>query len=232
MSGLFITGTDTGVGKTRVSCAVLEHLKQAGHCVQGMKPVAAGCDKTADGLRNDDALQLMMHSSQVLDYEVVNPYAFEAPAAPHVLAEQAGIVMDSDVILSRFRQLSAQCDQVVVEGAGGWLVPFNQEQSMADLAKLMRLPVVMVVGIRLGCINHALLTYQSIIDSGLSCLGWVANEIEVEMPFADDNVAAISERVRSPLLARWPYAKQVDMSHLAETLNLPCYTNSGSEYEP
>lgn len=221
MKGLFVTGTDTGVGKTRASCALLEHLKLAGYRVQGMKPVAAGCDRTSDGLRNDDALQLIAHSSQALAYDVVNPYAFEAPAAPHILAQQSEIEMDAGLILSRFHELSAHCDQVIVEGAGGWLVPFNREQTLADLAQQMQLPVVLVVGIRLGCINHALLTYQSIINAGLNCLGWVANEIDATMPYADDNVAAITERIQAPLLARWPYSRQVDINDLATTLSMP-----------
>lgn len=221
MNGMFVTGTDTGVGKTRVSCVLLEHMKQAGYRAQGMKPVAAGCDWTAEGLRNDDALQLMAHSSLALDYAQLNPYAFEAPAAPHVLAQQQGIEMDIELILTRFRALAAQCDLVVVEGAGGWQVPLNRRQTMADLAVQMQLPVVLVVGIRLGCISHALLTYQSILDSGLSCLGWVANEIEAGMPYVDDNVRAIAERIQAPILARWPYAIEADIKSLAGTLYLP-----------
>lgn len=176
MSGLFVTGTDTEVGKTRISVALIELLQQQGKRVACMKPIASGCEQTAQGLRNDDALALMKQSNVQLDYDTVNPYAFEPAIAPHIAAQQAGITIALDLIKQQFQQIEDQADTVVVEGAGGWLVPLNKQQTMADLAIELALPIVLVVDIRLGCINHALLTVASIKQSGLKLKGWVANQ--------------------------------------------------------
>lgn len=225
MKGLFVTGTDTGVGKTLVSCALLSALKRQGYVVQGMKPVASGCEHTAQGLRNDDAQRLMQHSTASLPYSTVNPYTFEEAAAPHLLAAQSNVVIDADVIRQKYLEISSQCQHVIVEGAGGWQVPLNHRQSMADLAVLLQLPVVLVVGIRLGCINHALLTYRSIIDSGLSCLGWVANEIEATMSLSRENIQSIEHRIDAPLLGRIPYSEWPDIQAMADSLDLSYYVS-------
>ena len=174
-AGYFITGTDTGIGKTVVTLGLMRWLQDRGRRVAAMKPVASGCERTPQGLRNEDALQLQQQASMPLDYDVVNPYAFEPPIAPHIAASQAGVQIELDIIRQGVRLLAEHADLVCVEGVGGWLVPLNGEESVADLAVSLGLGVVLVVGMRLGCLNHALLTAQAIQASGASLAGWVAN---------------------------------------------------------
>jgi len=216
---LFITGTDTGVGKTVISCALLSMLKQQGKTVLGMKPIASGCQQTPQGLRNEDAEQLIRFSSQSMPYSLVNPYAYEAPIAPHIAAEQSGDKIDLEVIRERYLALSAQCDQVIVEGVGGWLVPVNETQTIADLACQLDMPVLLVVGLRLGCINHALLSYQAILHAGLNCVGWVANQVESDMLRLDENVAAIKNRIDAPLLGTVLFNESLDISDISGHLS-------------
>lgn len=204
MTSVFVTGTDTEVGKTCISVALIEKLKQQGKSVAGMKPIASGCELTAEGLRNADALALMQHANHGLDYNTVNPYAFEPAIAPHIAASKIGDVIDVTLIQKQFYKIQAEVDCVVVEGAGGWLVPLNDELSMADLAVRLGLPVVVVVGIRLGCINHALLTIESIKLSGLPIAGWVANHCN-EGHETDEIIASLKQRIAVPCLGTVPY---------------------------
>jgi len=203
MESIFVTGTDTEVGKTRISVALVELLQQQGKRVAVMKPVASGCEITADGLRNDDAVQLRLQADVSLAYELINPYAFEPAIAPHIAAKQAGIKIDLEVIKQNFDLIQSQAECVVVEGAGGWMVPLNEHESMADLAVKMGLPVVLVVDIRLGCINHALLTVEAIKQSGLVLHAWVANQRQ-ENAQADDIVATLKQGITAPLLGCVP----------------------------
>jgi dethiobiotin synthetase len=212
-NGYFITGTDTEVGKTRVSVALLHRLQQQGLSVAGMKPVAAGCDETAAGLRNEDALALQAASSIALPYETLNPYALAPPIAPHLAARDAGIIIDIDRILAAYRTIAAQVDSVVVEGAGGWRVPLNDHQDMSDLAVALGLPVVLVVDIRLGCINHALLSTQAITACGLPLAGWVANHAHGDYARSADNIASIDARIGTPLLGVIPFHGDITMGH-------------------
>jgi len=199
MTSIFVTGTDTGVGKTLISVALIELLQQQGLKVAGMKPIASGCEMTADGLRNDDALKLSQQSNVDLPYELINPYAFEPAIAPHIAAEQAGIEIELDKIQQNYSLIKQQVDVVVVEGAGGWLVPLNNTQTMADLAVLLDLPIILVVGIGLGCINHALLTVKAIEASGLKLYGWVANHIEVTGQ-ANEIIQTLTQQIIAPCL--------------------------------
>ncbi|MFW5426795.1 MAG: dethiobiotin synthase [Methylophagaceae bacterium] len=203
MNSVFVTGTDTNVGKTRISVALIELLQQQGGIIAGMKPIASGCEQTAQGLRNDDALQLSQQANIDFPYELINPYAFEPAIAPHIAAQQAGIDIDVAKIKENFMQIKQQSDAVVVEGAGGWLVPINQTQTMADLAVELDLPVILVVGVKLGCINHALLTVKAIEDSGLILQGWVANEIEVNEQ-AEDIIKTLKQSITAPCLGHAP----------------------------
>jgi len=218
--GIFITGTDTGIGKTVVSCVLLEKLKQAGYKVQGMKPVASGCERSPDGLRNEDAELLMLHSSVDREYGHVNPYAFEPPIAPHLAATLADSKINFDVIQQQYNQLQDGIDYIVVEGVGGWLVPLNESQSVADLAVFLDLPVLLVVGIRLGAINHALLSYEAIVQSGQHCIGWVANIVEAEMLYADETIAAIEKRLKTPLMGVLPCEPALDLERMAGYLDI------------
>ena len=200
-TGFFVTGTDTEVGKTLVSCALLQALRGSYAAVVGMKPVAAG----ATGTDSDDVNQLRAASTLRVGAELDNPYALPEPLSPHIAACRAGVVIDIDLIHARYRQLAAQADAVVVEGAGGFCVPLSDTHTGADLAVALGLPVVLVVGLRLGCLNHALLTAEAIRARGLVLVGWVANRIDPLMQAQDDNVSTLRERLAAPLLADIPW---------------------------
>ena len=173
----FVTGTDTEVGKTWVSCRLLERAREAGLSCYGLKPVAAGCEETAEGWRNDDALQLMAASSEILPYELVNPVALKAPVAPHIAARQEGKTISLARLAGYVRgALSAhKADLILIEGAGGWRGPLNDREMLSGLAAELELPVIQVVGMKLGCINHALLTAEAIKKDGLRYAGTMAN---------------------------------------------------------
>jgi len=205
--GFFVTGTDTGVGKTCVSLGLMRALEAQGHTVVGMKPVASGCRAAANGLENDDALRLQGCSSLRVKYAQVNPYAFESAIAPHLAARINGVSIQIPVIRNSFRDLSEGADFVIVEGVAGWLVPINAEQTMQDVAIDLGLPVVLVVAIRLGCLNHALLTVDAIRKSGLRLAGWVANRIDPHCEHPDELVAALDERLPAALLADIRFTK-------------------------
>lgn len=209
MNSVFVTGTDTDVGKTRISVALIEVLQQQGKQVAAMKPIASGCDLTIDGLRNDDALQLSEQANVDLPYELMNPYAFVPAIAPHIAAEQVDITIDVAVIKQNFDLILQQSDVIVVEGAGGWLVPLNSTQTMADLAIHLNLPVILVVDIRLGCINHALLTIKAIESSGLQVEGWVANNFG-QNPQSIEIVETLMQRILAPCLGNVPVLKATE----------------------
>ena len=207
--GFFVTGTDTEVGKTVISVGLINQLQQQGLRVVAMKPVASGCEMTAQGLRNEDALALQAAADIKVAYEQVNPYAFAPAIAPHIAAQQADTEIDLQRLADVYQQLQQQADATVVEGAGGWLVPLNDNQTIADLAVQIKLPVLLVVAIKLGCINHALLTAQSIRSSGLELEGWVAND------FLGDSqneaiIDAINSRIGAPCLGVVPRLKKAD----------------------
>lgn len=199
--GLFVTGTDTGVGKTHVAVAFLNALGQAGARTIGMKPIASGCEMLDGRLVNDDALALMRAASVEVPYAEVNPYAFAPAIAPHAAAIRAGVVIDLDILRCGFDALAARADTVVVEGAGGWQVPLGPDIGMPDLVASLRLPVVLVVGMRLGCINHALLTAECILAAGQRLAGWVANDCGPPMPERAASFLAIADRLPAPCLA-------------------------------
>ena len=203
-SGWFVTGTDTGVGKTCVSCALLQALASNGLPAVGMKPVASGCQRGAAGLRSADAEALRAASSVHAAYDDVNPYAFAVATAPHLAADNVGIEIDIAYIQQCYARLAEQARYVVVEGVGGWCVPITARQTMADLAVALALPVVLVVGVRLGALNHALLTAQAIRASGLRLAAWVANRIDPD-PVLDGYVEALNSFLEAPLLGSLPY---------------------------
>lgn len=207
--GLFVTGTDTGVGKTTIALGLMAALQNSGLKVAAMKPVSAGCNSTEDGLRNEDAVRLMQQASIDLPYELVNPYAFEPPIAPHIAANEAAIKIDKELIQDRYQQIANNADIVIVEGAGGWLVPINASETMADVVNFLSLDVITVVGIRLGCLNHALLTTRAIEASGLNHMGWIANHINQLMIGASENVKSLRERIAAPLLDEVNYGDNV-----------------------
>ena len=199
--GFFVTGTDTDVGKTYIATALVRHFAKQGYQTVGMKPVAAGCETVSGELRNSDVTALVAASNVKALIGDVNPYAFESAIAPHIAAEQSGVVISMAKIKQAFDALQAQADVVVVEGAGGFRVPLNREETMADLAVQLNLPVIMVVGIRLGCINHALMTAGSIRATGLNLVGWVANRIDPNMPALEENIATLKAMIKAPCIA-------------------------------
>jgi dethiobiotin synthetase len=209
MSSLFVTGTDTEVGKTVISTAVMGYLQKLGKTVVGMKPIASGCTVTEQGLRNDDAKAIQRQCSKPIEYETINPYAFEPAIAPHIAAKKVGIEIDITHIQRQFCVLQQDADAVIVEGAGGWLVPLNDELTMADLAIRLGLPVIVVVAIKLGCINHALLTIQAIEQSGLPIQGWVANSIE-QNPQAQEIISTLKQTIPVPCLGVVPHLSSIE----------------------
>ena len=218
--GYFITGTDTGIGKTVVTLCLMRWLQGRGLRVAAMKPVASGCERTLDGLRNEDALKLQQQASMPLDYEAVNPYAFEPPIAPHIAARQAGEKIRIDIIRRGMQQLAGDADIVCVEGVGGWLVPLNGRETVADLAISLGLGVVMVVGMRLGCLNHALLSARAIEASGAPLAGWVANCMPPAADYLEDTISTIKSMICAPLLGVVPALRAPAASQVAVTFDL------------
>ena len=215
----FVTGTDTHVGKTLISCALLHGFAAQGKCVVGMKPIAAGCNNEG---QNEDVLQLRAASNVEVSYELTNPYCFLPAIAPHLAAQQAGIKIQLPRIIEAYQEVAAQADVVIVEGVGGLCVPLNAQQDSADMLKALGLPVILVVGIRLGCLNHALLTVEAMNARGLSLAGWVANVIEENMPHWEENIAALQQRMAAPLLGIVPYLLNADARVAIRQLDLDC----------
>jgi dethiobiotin synthetase len=205
MKRWFITGTDTEIGKTWVASALIRHLVSEGHRVAGMKPVASGCENTATGLRNDDALKLMAASNVNLPYELVNPFAFEPAIAPHIAARRAGQVIDVKRIEILAKRIEA--DYLIVEGVGGWCVPLGSTTMLADLAKATADEVIIVVGMRLGCINHALLTAAQVKRDGMLLRGWIANHVDPDMQVQSENLATLQALMPCPLMGILPWGQ-------------------------
>jgi len=210
--GWFVTGTDTGVGKTVVSCALLHTLRARGMRAVGMKPVASGCERTHEGMINEDVEALLRAGDPTATRDDISIHRFEPPIAPHLAAALADTRIDIDAIVRSHQALAARFDAVVVEGAGGWLVPLGDARSFADLAQALRLPVVLVVGMRLGCINHALLSAESILQRGVPLAGWVANSIDPEMACLQENVDTLRARIDAPLLGIIPHLAPADLA--------------------
>jgi dethiobiotin synthetase len=215
-SGLFITATDTCAGKTLVACALLSALAREGFSVAGFKPVAAGADSTPNGLRNDDALMLRRFSTVRLSYEEVNPVVLAAPIAPHIAARAVGTSISPVVLTDRQRALATKADVVITEGAGGWRVPLDGQTDMSDLAVKIGDPVVLVVGMRLGCLNHALLTAEAIRLRGAKFAGWVANRIDPDMPVFEENLESLDARLEAPRLGVLPWLEKMPREQMVE----------------
>jgi dethiobiotin synthetase len=203
--GFFITGTDTGCGKTEITLGLMQALQQRGESVLGMKPVASGAEETEAGLQNQDALRIQAQCSVDLPYDWVNPFAYAPPIAPHLAAEASGRVIDLELIQTGCRRLAEKADRLIVEGVGGWLVPLAGDATVADLAIRLELPVILVVGLRLGCINHALLTEVAMRQRGVRLLGWVANQVEPGMASLEGNLVSLRERLSVPCLGVVPW---------------------------
>jgi len=220
MSGLFVTGTDTGVGKTLVACALLAGFRRAGLRTAAMKPVASGSEPTPSGLRNQDALRLTAQTDCTFSYDTINPYTFQPAIAPHIAAAQVGVSINMQYIVDLYRNIVRQADICVVEGAGGWLVPLNHKKTMADLVVQLELPVVLVVGMRLGCLNHAMLTAENIIARGVPLAGWVANQIIPDMFCVEQNIETLCRSLPAPLLGVIPPLSHACPEKVADCLDI------------
>lgn len=206
---LFIAGTDTGVGKTYASCNLLNFFNQQGLSTLAIKPISSGSLMTIDGLRNEDALALQQHASIKLAYEEVNPFTFLPPIAPHIGAEQQGIKLTLPHILEKCAPaLNHTADLHLIEGTGGWLVPLNDKETFADLALALNAEIILVVGIRLGCINHTLLSIEAIKNKGCKLKGWIANCIDQDMLHLEENITSLKARIHEPLIGIIPYGGQ------------------------
>ena len=215
----FVTGTDTEVGKTAVCCALLQAARAAGLRTAAIKPVAAGCDESG---RNEDALQLQACMTERMAYDQVNPVALAEAIAPHLAAAHEGVNLRVDALAEHCRAgMAAEADLVLVEGAGGWRVPLGPRETLADLAVALQLDVILVVGMRLGCINHALLTAEAIRRDGLNLAGWVANEPGERMACYEENLDTLRSLLPAPLLGEIPRLSPFDPAVAAGSLSLP-----------
>lgn len=205
MPGVFVTGTDTGCGKTLISTLLIRALRKRGLRVAGFKPIAAGAAECDGVLQNDDALALAAAAGLDLPYAQINPYCFASPVSPHLAAAEEGVVVDPAVVRAARDRLAAVADYLVAEGAGGWRVPLGDDLDIQDLALELRLPVILVVGMRLGCLNHALLSAQAIRASGAELAGWVANAVDPAMSHFEGNLATLRSRLAVPCLGVVPH---------------------------
>lgn len=216
----FITGTDTEIGKTLVSSAILHKLVARGVRACGMKPVAAGAEMRDGELRNEDADMLIAASNVHLPRNITTPYLLREACAPHIAAAIDGVAIEAVPIIAAFAEVSAASDAVVVEGVGGFRVPFSDDFDSAQMAEQLNLPVILVVGLRLGCINHALLTIEAIVRRDIVLAGWVVNEVDPEMRFKEENIAALAARIPAPMVGRIPYLEHATAAEAAKFIDL------------
>jgi len=219
-NGIFITGTDTGVGKTWFTVTLMEALKKQGHQVAGMKPIASGAILDDGRLMNEDASLIMHHCSEATNYELINPVVFESAVAPHIAVSKKKEIIDLDQIVASYDQLASNSESVIVEGIGGWRVPISDKISIVDLVRALNLPVIMVVGIRLGCINHAILTAEAIRADGVTLCGWVSNQLDKDCLYKQETIDTLNERLDCPQIADLAYMKDFEPDKMLDRINL------------
>lgn len=218
---LFITGTDTEIGKTVITCSLIHALQNTGHSVAAAKPLASGAYETANGLRNEDAVALQQAQQSNLSYQDINPILFPQAIAPHIAADIEQQPLSVELLTSAMQPfLGAEADYHIIEGVGGWLVPLNQQQMMSDFVSALRCQVILVVGVRLGCLNHALLTYEGIKQSGLDVIAWVANCCDPQAEYIEENIQTLQQQFPAPLLGVVPYQATVDSVSMAQYLDI------------
>jgi dethiobiotin synthetase len=220
-----VTGTDTEVGKTLVSCGLIAALQAHYSVVNGYKPIAAGASYQQHGLVNDDALALMQASSLDLNYQQVNPVVFESPIAPHIAAHNARQSIDLKIISQGLAELRAKSECVLVEGAGGWHVPLTEQQTLSQWVAEQALPVILVVGVKLGCLNHALLTAEAINASGTKLIGWVANNLAKETEVSAQNVSYLKQAIAAPCIGEIPYLADLNNFSIKDCFNINKFIN-------
>lgn len=219
----FIAGTDTDAGKTLIAAGLLNKAKSEGLTTVGLKPIAAGCEDTPEGLRNDDALMLMAQSTEELPYEQVNPIAFAPPIAPHIAGQQIRKPLSAGRIVGLLRGVLMinRAQFTLVEGAGGYRVPLNPKETLADVTKELNLPVILVVGMKLGCLNHALLTVEAIQRDGLKLAGWIANRVDKDMAVYEENIETLHAMIQAPCLGEVPFLSDPNPEMVASHIQLP-----------
>ena len=218
--GIFITGTDTGIGKTRFTLALMTALKNKGHQVSGMKPIASGARLNNGRLINEDAELIMRCCSKSTDYNLINPAVFELAVAPHIASGKKNEKIDLNQIIACYRKLASNSRNVIVEGVGGWRVPLSNKESLVDLVRILELPIIMVVGLKLGCINHALLTAEAIKADGLILKGWVSNRFDKDYLFHEETIETINENLVCSHIADLPYMENFEADKLFENIDL------------
>jgi dethiobiotin synthetase len=218
---VYVSGTDTGIGKTMASGALLHALRGHGLRAVGMKPVASGCERMDGEWKNADALALQAAGEPGIAYADINPFALQHPLAPELAARDAGVEVTLPPILDARARLAAGCDALVVEGVGGWAAPLSAALMQADLVRALELPVLLVVGLRLGCLNHALLSARAIVADGAHLAGWIASHVDPAMERVDDNLAMLRERMPAPCWGMLPHAPDADPATLARHLRIP-----------
>jgi dethiobiotin synthetase len=221
MFSLYVTGTDTGIGKTLASCALLHALRGHGLRAAGMKPVASGCERIDGEWRNADALALQAAGEPGIAYADINPFALEHPLAPELAARDAGVEVSLLPILASHARLSDHADALIIEGVGGWAAPLSASLMQADLVRMLRLPVLLVVGLRLGCLNHALLSARAIAVDGAHLAGWIASHVDPDMERVEDNIAMLRARMPAPCWGVLPHAPDADPAAMARRLRIP-----------
>jgi len=221
MRNYFITGTDTDSGKTLITCALMVKMKEAGFSVNAMKPIAAGISILDEGNLNEDVVMLHRYASMEVDYRLMNPYLFEPAIAPHLAAKDIGVVIESNIIKEAYEELLQQADVTLVEGAGGWLVPLSKDLDVGDMPTLLSLPVILVVGLKLGCINHTRLTINVMRSQGVEFSGWIGTQVEKNMSALQGNIDSLKEIIDVPCLGIVPFDKNIDASKAAQYLTLP-----------
>jgi len=224
--GIFITGTDTGIGKTRFTLSLMEALKKHGRQVSGMKPIASGATMNRGKLINQDAELIMQHCSKPTDYKLINPAVFELPVSPHIAADKKNEKIDLDQIVACYKKLESNCDNIVVEGVGGWRVPISQDLSLVDLVRALDLSVILVVGLKLGCINHGILTSEAINADGIRLVGWVSNRLDSDYLLAEETIKTLNAHLSCPHLADLPYSDNFEPEKMLETIDLSSILSS------
>lgn len=212
----FITGTDTNVGKTWATLALMTYFKQQNLSVVGMKPVASGCENINGKWRNSDALAIQKMGSQFVEYSLLNPYAYELPISPHLAGKDNPANLET--IFTHFQTLQKLADVLIIEGAGGWYAPLNESKTIADLAKKLNVPIILVISIKLGCINHSLLTVEAIKNAGLNCIGWIGVCNHTEFNCVDLTFESLIDLLPIPMLAKFPFLENADFDYLAHQI--------------
>ena len=220
-NSFFVTGTDTGIGKTFVTCVLMNYINSKQKKVIGMKPIAAGVDKVNGQVANEDVLLLKKECNFQLNLDEINSYSFPEPIAPHIAAIKNNIDIDFDNIKIHAQNLKKRTDFLFIEGAGGYLVPLNEKETIADLVDVLNIPVILVVGIKLGCINHSLLTVEAILSRGQKLFGWIANIVDKDMLVADENISSLKQRIKQPLIGTIPYSPDKKLDDLKNYISWP-----------